>query len=234
MKTFLLTLGILFFTSLSYAENTSSVALESAAINIHDKKAIERGGKFFAANCMVCHTMVYLRYNQVAQAAGVTYDKMPTKIVNWPNGIKPPDLSLVVAQHGVDWVYTYLHSFYLDPSRPTGFNNLLVPNSAMAGILAVYQGQQKLIAPQKNALLYGHEQQWYNLVELQSQGTMTTEQFDATITDLVTFLAYASEPYKAEQERMGMWVIGFLLVLFIFMYFLKQSYWRDLKMPKSK
>ena len=145
-KQFLLAILLTIFTLPTFAAKAAfpGLVLAKAPIDRSDMESIKRGAKFFATNCMTCHTLVYLRYNQLAQEAGITYDKMPINVKTWPYGIKPPDLSLETDVHGVNWVYTYLHSFYQDPSRPTGVNNLLVPNSAMPAILAPYQRNQSL------------------------------------------------------------------------------------------
>lgn len=222
---------ILFFVmSPLVIANEAPVALEKVQINLHDKKSIARGATFFATHCMACHTLVYLRYDKVARDAGITYEKMPIHIQSWPFGIKPPDLSLEVNVRGADWIYTYLHSFYVDPTRPTGFNNLLIPNTVMSGILAVYQGRQQLATDiKKSRLIVQEEPQWYDQLELQSAGTMTPEAFDQTITDLVNFLAYAADPYAIKQAKIGYWVIGFLCVLWVLTVFLKKEYWRDIR-----
>ncbi len=212
-----------------FAED-ATIALEKVNVNLRDKHSIERGAKFFAMNCMMCHTMVYLRYNKVAQDAGVTYDKMPVNVKTWPFGITPPDLSLEVSVRGADWIYTYLHSFYMDPSRPTGTNNLLIANTAMSAILTAYQGQQVLASDaKKSQFILDRLPEWYDKLELKSAGSMTPQQFDATITDVVNFLAYAAEPYHNEQVRMGYWVIGFLILFFVLTYFLKKEYWKDVR-----
>lgn len=228
MKYFLLII-LLVFSSIASAQE-SEIALEHVSIDSHDMKSIKRGAKFFATNCMVCHTLIYLRYNKLAAEAGITYEKMPINVKSWPLDVVPPDLSLETDRRGVDWVYTYLHSFYMDPSRPTGVNNLVLPNTAMAGIIAPYQGQQVLVKNEKESQhIFGGHYQWYDLVELKSKGSMTPQEFDATITDVVNFLAYAAEPFHNEQMRIGYWVIGFLLVLFVLVYLLKKEYWKDLK-----
>lgn len=211
-----------------YAESPT-VYLEKAPIQPDNIKSVERGGKFFATNCMVCHTLIYLRYNKLARKVGVLYEKMPINVKEWPFGIKPPDLSLEANYRGVDWIYTYLHSFYADTSRPTGVNNLVLPNTAMAGILVPYQGKQILLSPDKfTKHSFNSEYQWYDLLELDSPGTMTSQQFDDTITDVVNFLYYAAEPYQHVQHRIGYWVIGFLLLFFVLTFYLKKMYWKDL------
>ena len=54
----------------------------------------------------------------------------------------PPDLSLIARVRGSDWIYTYLKSFYLDESRPLGWNNKLFPNASMPNPLWQMQGLQ--------------------------------------------------------------------------------------------
>lgn len=217
----------------SWAEggNAEELVLAQAPIDQSDMESIKRGAKFFATTCMTCHTLVYLRYDKLAQEAGITYDKMPLNVKSWPYGVTPPDLSLEADVRGVDWIYTYLHSFYKDPSRPTGVNNLVFPNTAMPDIVAPYQGDQILIKDPTSDLL--HHIQWYDAVKLTQQGSMTPEQFDTLIADIVNFLAYAAEPFHVEQQRIGWWVIGFLCIMFVLMYLLKCEYWKDVKKHKK-
>lgn len=228
MKRYLFAILFVLFSTCSYAEGgVAGLMLAKAPIDRTDIESIKRGAKTFATTCMACHTLKYLRYDKLAEEAGITYEKMPFNVKDWPNGVTPPDLSLETSVRGVDWVYTYLHSFYQDPSRPTGANNLLVPNSAMTPILAPYQGDQVLVAnPMRD--LYGHIE-WYDALKLVKQGSMTPEQFDDMTADLVNFLAYAAEPFYAQQHRIGWWVLGFLVILFVLSYMLKREYWKDVK-----
>lgn len=231
MRRYLLAILITLIGSQCFAETPAveGLSLSEAPIKRHDMESVKRGAKFFAANCMSCHTMIYLRYNKLAEDAGITYDKMPINVKSWPYGVKPPDLSLETDVRGVDWVYTYLHSFYQDSTRPTGFNNLVVPNTAMPGIISAFQGDQVLVSGQVPSGIIYRDIKWYYMLKLTRQGAMTPEQFDAAMTDLVNFLAYAAEPYHAEQQRIGFWVLGFLAVLFVLMYLLKKEYWKDVK-----
>lgn len=208
--------------------------LSSAPIDRSDMESIKRGAKFFASNCMSCHTMVYLRYNKLAQEAGITYDKMPINVKNWPYGVTPPDLSLEADVRGVNWIYTYLHSFYKDEKRPTGMNNLLVANTSMPGIVSAFQGEQVLNEHKPYVGEFNHDVYWYDLVTLTKQGSMTSEQFDNTITDVVNFLAYAAEPYHEQQHRIGWWVLGFLIIFTAFAYALKKEYWKDVKKRRDE
>lgn len=225
---------VIVFSSAIWAEEEGhhGLQLSEAPINRADMESVKRGAKFFATNCMSCHTLIYLRYDKIAQEAGITYDKMPINVKSWPYGVTPPDLSLEADIRGVDWIYTYLHSFYQDSTRPTGVNNLLVPNTAMANILGPYQGDQEFVKDPIPDLL-GHYR-WYDMLKLTKQGSMTPEQFDQTTADVVNFLAYASAPYYLEQRKIGYWVLGFLCVMFVLMYMLKREYWKDVKKPREE
>lgn len=220
------------FSTVAVAEENAFAGLQLATVkvDIHDIDSIKRGAQAFATTCMSCHTLRYLQYDKIAIDAGITHDKMPLNVKDWPNGVAPPDLSLEADIRGPNWIYTYLHSFYQDSKRPTGANNLLVPNTAMPAILAGYQGQQELIeAPAPD--LYGHLE-WYDLLQPVTKGSIPPEEFDAMTRDIVNFLQYAAEPYAVEQERIGYWALAFLALLFVLMYLLKKEYWKDVKKGK--
>jgi ubiquinol-cytochrome c reductase cytochrome c1 subunit len=224
MKRYILTFLLILCSTQIWAESEiEGLQLATAPINRTDMDAIKRGAKFFATNCMSCHTLKYLKYDKIVKEAGIATDNKPIVM----NGVIPPDLSLEADARGVNWIYTYLHSFYKDPSTPSGANNLIFPGTAMPNIVGPYQGEQVLV--QKPTYDLFHQVEWYDVVKATKQGTMTPEQFDKTIADLVTFLAYVSEPFRAEQERLGYWVLGFLVILFVLMYLLKKEYWKDIK-----
>ncbi len=215
----------------AYANSAVPIVLEKVKINLNDRAALLRGAKFYASNCMVCHSMKYLAYNKLAQKAGITLDKMPVKDQEWWLGIVPPDLSLIAKVESPDWLYTYLHAFYKDPSRPTGYNNLLVKNVNMTNILLPYQGEQVLVSPTGSALteLGLRKPHYYTVLKLVRAGSMSPEEYNQTMTDLVNFLVYASDPTRSQREYAGIWVIGFLIFLGILAFFLKKAYWKDVE-----
>jgi len=220
------------YTVVTLANTSVPVRLEHVKINTHDRASLLRGAKFFASNCMSCHTMKYLTHNKLAKEAGITLDKMPLKNQEWWLGVVPPDLTLITIQHGPNWVYTYLNSFYKDAKRPTGYNNLLVQNVNMTNVLAGLQGQQVLSPQGKYMLAHPNMKKklpYYTLLRLDRAGSMNPEQYDQTMTDLVNFLVYASEPAKIQREKMGWWVLLFLAVLFTLAWLLKKAYWKDIK-----
>lgn len=214
------------------AEPVEGLQLSEAPIHRNDIDSIKRGAKFFASNCLSCHTLKYLTYDKLTQdaakAAGAKTDHPPVPLF----GITPPDLSLEADVRGVDWIYTYLHSFYVDSTRPSGANNLLVPNTAMTNVLGPYQGEQVLVEHPVSDMFSQYE--WFDLVKLTKQGSLSSEDFDKTTADVVNFLAYASAPYHADQERIGYWVLGFLVILFVMMLMLKKEYWKDVKKRRDE
>jgi ubiquinol-cytochrome c reductase cytochrome c1 subunit len=231
MMRYILTIILALFASAHvWAEGQSleGLQLAPAPIDETDMASIKRGAKFFATNCMSCHTLSYLRFDPIAKEAGISPEKTPANMLS--NGVKPPDLSLEADSRGVDWIYTYLHSFYQDSKRPSGVNNLLLPGTAMPDMVASYQGDQILLKTAPHDL-YG-ETQWFDWVQLTRQGTMAPDDFDKTVGDVVDFLAYAAEPYHAEQVHIGKWVLCFLVILFVLMYLLKREYWKDVKKHK--
>ena len=116
---------------------------------------MQDGARTFANYCMGCHSAKFQRYERVATDLGIPADLMMEKLVftgakigdhmdigmkpadakTW-FGAAPPDLTLVARVRGTDWLYSYLRSFYEDPKRPWGVNNVIFPNVGMPNVLA--------------------------------------------------------------------------------------------------
>lgn len=209
------------------------IKLERVHLRTHDIKSIQRGAKNFVTYCMVCHSLKYLSHDPIAKAAGITLDKMPNENQKWWFGSAPPDLSLIARVHSAEWLYTYLHVFYVDSSRPMQTNNLLMDNVNMPNPFLGVQGEQVLMV-KKNSLfgdspLFSRKLPYYSVLSLQKVGSMTPDNFDAMTKDLVNFLVYASEPKKFTREKMGIWVLLFIAIFFVLLYLLKKQYWRNIK-----
>jgi ubiquinol-cytochrome c reductase cytochrome c1 subunit len=128
-------------------------------------------------------------------------------------GVRPPDLSVIARSKGVDYLYSFLNGFYVDPSRPTGVNNHYYPNTAMPHVLWELQGLQDK---------HGDAD------KTSSDGEMTSVQYQQATRDLVAFLDYVGEPAKLVRYKIGFWVIAFLLVLFLVACMVKKEYWKDI------
>ncbi|WP_110969728.1 cytochrome c1 [Pseudomonas huaxiensis] len=154
-------------------------------------------------------------------------------------GAAPPDLTLVARVRGTDWLYSYLRAFYEDPSRPWGVNNKIFPNVGMPNVLVGLQGRQVVGCKQIQTVVEGKKQfdpltgapltheACDQLTIVPKSGTLTDEQFDEKVKNLVTFLAYSANPVKLESQRIGTYVLLYLAFFFVFAYLLKREYWKD-------
>ncbi|MDE0053884.1 MAG: ubiquinol-cytochrome c reductase, partial [Gammaproteobacteria bacterium] len=59
-------------------------------------------------------------------------------------------------------------------------------------------------------------------------GILSEEDFDQAVYDIVNFLYYVGEPTRLERERLGVYVLLFLGLLFVFAYLLNREYWKDI------
>jgi ubiquinol-cytochrome c reductase cytochrome c1 subunit len=58
-------------------------------------------------------------------------------------------------------------------------------------------------------------------------GTLTPVEYRALVADLVNYLEFMGEPVKNQRIKLGLVVLIFLGVLFIFAFWLKKEYWKD-------
>jgi ubiquinol-cytochrome c reductase cytochrome c1 subunit len=215
---------------------SEGVHLDRAPNVSGDKAALQNGAKLFVNYCLSCHGASALRYNrlmelglteyQIKENLMFTTDKIgdqmfvalrPADAKKW-FGAVPPDLSLIARARasadgsGADWLYTYLRSFYRDKTRPTGWNNTVFTDVGMPHVLYELQGEQVLNA--------GH-------LTLATPGKLTRAAYDKQVADLVGFLVWMGEPQAEFRKRLGVIVLVFLAVLFVFAYALKKEYWKD-------
>ncbi|MBV35558.1 cytochrome c1 [Kangiella spongicola] len=61
------------------------------------------------------------------------------------------------------------------------------------------------------------------------EGSMTPEEYDHAVRDLVAFMAYTANPVKLKSKEIGLWSLLFLLILLVLAYFLKKEFWKDIK-----
>ena len=231
--------GMLISLSVFAAEGGATL---QAGNDLSDRASLQRGAQLYMNNCGACHSLKYLRYSRLSEDLGLTEEEVMNNLnftgakfgeqilVAMPHdpagkwfGKMPPDLSLISRVRGSDWIYTYLKSFYLDESRPVGWNNKLFPNASMPNPLWQMQGLQHAELGQPDAIGERHVEG----LTLAQPGTQTTAQFDQTARDITNFLEYAGEPAALKRQSMGVWVILFLVVLTFLAYLLKQEYWKD-------
>jgi len=208
--------------------------LDSSPHDARDLVSLQSGARTYVNYCLGCHSAQYVRYKSLT-GLGLTEaqirdnlvfagDKigdtmkgpMPANAKQW-FGVVPPDLSVIARSRGSDWLYTYLRTFYRDPKTTTGWNNAVYPNVAMPHALWQLQGEMTYDADKK-------------VFSEKSKGAMSRTEYDATVRDLVNFLAWVGEPAAAQRKSLGVVVLLVLaLVIFPLTYWLKKEYWKDVK-----
>ncbi len=211
-------------------------------VDIADQASLQRGARNFVSYCMGCHSAQYVRYNRLGQDLQIPGDQLvkelmfaaqkpqetmtiamrPADAERW-FGTMPPDLSLIARSKGANYLYAFLRGFYVDPARPTGVNNIMLDSVAMPHVLWELQGAQEAVFEVNDG------QKVFREFRQLTPGKLSAEEYDGFVRDLVNFLAYVGEPMQLERQRLGLWVLGFLLVFGILAYLLKQEIWKDIK-----
>lgn len=212
--------------------------------------SLQRGARDFMGYCSGCHSLKYLRYNRLAQDLGIPEDLVKTHLMftsekfgdhvlsampkasgnpaapsepeKW-FGRAPPDLSLSARERGAEWLYNYLLTFYIDPTRPNGVNNLVLPGASMPHVLGDLQGWQIRKDPGEEQ---GHGHHGPPL-ELAVPGTLSPADYKQRVGDLTNFLVYAAEPGRNKRMAVGVGVLMFTVIFGIFCWLLKVEYWKD-------
>ena len=208
--------------------------MEAFEPDLTNLPSLQNGFKLYANYCLGCHGLQYQRYGRTADDLGVprelalesvvftgqkigeliTTSMDPDQAKSW-FGATPPDLTLEARLRSPEWIYNYLKTFYVDDSRPLGVNNGVYPNVGMPNVLLSLQGVQRY--DRENGKL---------LVE-EGSGSMNAEEFDAAIYDLSNFLYYVGEPSRLERQRLGIYVLLFLVILGTFTFLLNREFEKD-------
>ncbi len=240
-------LGALILSSASVAVGAGGPKMEAANNVLGNVRSLQRGASHFVNYCMGCHSAKYVRYNRLAEDLQLSEQQVidnlmfvgeklldtmdiamdPLDAGRW-FGQVPPDLSLIARAKGTDYVFNYLKGFYLDPDRRNGTDNLFLPGASMPHVLWELQGLQKPVY-EANIDANGAVHKVMVGFERVTEGLLNPEEFDQFVRDLTNFLEYISEPVKLERKKLGIRVLLFLLVFFLFSYLLKQEYWKDIK-----
>ena len=104
-----------------------------------------------------------------------------------------------------EWLYTYLMTFYKDPSRPTGVNNAIFRDTAMPHVLWQLQGTQRPVFEEIPDTHTGKANKVLTNVELIRSGLLSEVEYASAIGDLVNFLVYLAEPIKLQRQRLAPW-----------------------------
>jgi len=216
--------------------------------------SLQNGAKLFVNYCLNCHSASAMRYNRLKDL-GLNDDQIkgnllftgekvgdlmttamrPADAKAW-FGAVPPDLSVIArakassAGTGGDYLYTYLRTFYRDDTRPTGWNNMVVPNVAMPHAMWQLQGVRTVkMVEEKDP--HDHTKMTHKFAgfEQVTPGTMTATEFDTATADLVGYLEWMAEPAQHTRKRLGPWVLLFLSLFVLLTWRLSASYWKEVK-----
>lgn len=219
-----------------------------------DMASLQNGAKLFVNHCLNCHSASAMRYNrlrdiglsdeQIKSNLLFSADKVgelmktamrPEDAKTW-FGAVPPDLSVIARAKsspvgsGADYLYTYLRTFYKDDTRPTGWNNMVMPNVAMPHVLWQMQGVRtpKMVEQEDP---HDHSKKIHTFAgwEQVSPGSMSSADFDTATADLVAYLSWMAEPAQGTRKKLGAIVLIFLSVFAFLAWRLNASYWKDLK-----
>jgi len=243
LRRFAFLLGALgIFAGAGGAPAQEAEGLAPANVRVDNIASVQRGARIYFNYCSGCHSIKYMSYSRLSEDLKLSPDdvlasfaftgaKIGDQVIsNMPEansalwfGKTPPDLSLEARAKGPDWIYHYLKSFYLDPTRPTGWNNTVFPNVSMPNVLWELQGQQRAVmAPAKP----GEDAQVERL-ELAAPGKESAEAYDDTARDVTAFFAYVGEPAALVRESTGVWVVLYLAFFTFLAWLLKHEFWKD-------
>jgi ubiquinol-cytochrome c reductase cytochrome c1 subunit len=216
--------------------------------------SLQNGAKLFVNHCLNCHSASSMRYNRLRdlglseeqiknnllfsqeKVGGLMTVAMKPEDAKVWFGAVPPDLSVIArakasgAGSGADYLYTYLRTFYKDDTRPTGWNNMVLPNVAMPHVLWQLQGVQEAkfedVADEHEPGKKEHKFVGFQQV---SPGQMNAHDFDANVADLVAYMQWMAEPAQNTRKKLGTVVLLFLSAFAFLAWRLNESYWKEVK-----
>lgn len=216
--------------------------------------SLQNGAKLFVNYCLNCHSASSMRYNRLRDlglseeqikanllfsqdkvGALMTTALRPEDAKAW-FGVVPPDLSVIArakaspAGTGSDYLYTYLRTFYKDDTRPTGWNNMIVPNVAMPHVMWQMQGVRTVkMVDEKDPHDPSKTVHKFAGFEQVTPGTMSATEFDTATADLVAYLGWMAEPAQNTRKRLGVWVLLLMSTFALLAWLLSKSYWKEVK-----
>lgn len=280
MKKLLGALALFLTCTVSFAAG-GSYPIEKAPNRINDMAALQNGAKLFVNYCLNCHSANSMRYNKLTEI-GLTEEEITKNLLFTTDkigdlmhiamtpadakawfGTTPPDLSVVARSRsvnlgpsGVDYLYTYLRTFYRDVSKGTGWNNLAFPDVGMPHAMWQMQGPRTLTKVQVHEVANGDTKQWERVTtvfDADGFSEVTTEpladykgkasesfkfehpnpqaaaQFDSDMADLSNFLGWMAEPVQQLRKKIGVWVLLFLGLFFLVAWRLNAAYWKHVR-----
>ncbi|MDO4794809.1 MAG: cytochrome c1 [Brachymonas sp.] len=247
------------------AASAPSTALHHLPASRDELASLQNGARRYLQSCVACHSAAQVTYGQL-QALGMTLADvqalMPEdppqsgsaaivsplqaeQAVQW-FGAAPPDLSLATRTQGnwrysgADRVYSYLRGFYRDPGTRSGWNNTLVPGTAMPHVLAALQAdeahnngaemQSVESTPSASASAAAASGPASASDEAgQGGGQLSPAEYEQALADITLFMQWMAEPDRQTHEKWG-WLVCALFAAFAFAAWrLHASYWKEVQ-----
>ncbi|HEY0821683.1 MAG TPA: cytochrome c1 [Rhizobacter sp.] len=220
-----------------------------------DMASLQNGAKLFVNYCLNCHSASYMRYNrlrdigltedQIKKNLMFTTDKVgetmktsmdPKQAKDWFGGV-PPDLTVIARSRanismgsGADYLYTYLRTYYRDDTKATGWNNLAFPSVGMPHAMWELQGQRAAnYVEEKDPHHAGKTVQRFAGFTQLTPGSLSQNEYDEAVGDLVAFLQWMGEPAQHDRVRLGVFVLLFLALFTFIAWRLNAAFWKDVK-----
>ncbi len=256
-------------------------ALDRAPDRMNDMASLQNGAKLFVNYCLNCHSANSMRYNKLTEI-GLTDEEIKKNLLfssekigdlmtialskddgkKW-FGAAPPDLSVIaraksttMGPSGVDYVYTFLRTFYRDTSKLSGWDNAVFPSVAMPNVLWELQGPRSYTHTSVQAVEKDGATQWtrssasydaQGFSEIKSEvlqnysghgsssstfkaaNASQNAAFDNNVADISNFLGWMAEPGQMLRKQIGVWVLLFLAAFFVVAWRLNAVFWKDIK-----
>ena len=125
-----------------------------------------------------------------------------------------------------------------DKTRPFGVNNIVFDKVSMPHVMLRQQGAQVakfeeyFVTNEKGEKIA--KKKFIKFIPVNAQGLSHKElaaraaQFNNDTRDLVTFLAWVADPGKLDRQKVGFWVLLFLIGFTILAYLMKKEFWKDI------
>ncbi|MDY0309034.1 MAG: cytochrome c1 [Castellaniella sp.] len=258
------------------------VHLDRAPDRITDLAALQNGAKLFVNYCLNCHSANSMRYNKLmdlglseddikknllftSEKVGdlMTISMTPEDAKKW-FGAAPPDLSVIArakntsfGPSGVDYIYTYLRTFYRDTTKKTGWNNVVFPSVGMPNALWELEGPRSFtdievhqvtddqgnahwertttvydaagIPTVKTETLQDYTGEATRVTRFESADPKAFSKFESDVADLSNFLGWMAEPGQLVRKQIGVWVMLFLFLFLFVAIRMNAAYWKHVR-----
>lgn len=267
----------------TFAFAASSAHIDRAPDRITELASLQNGAKLFVNYCLNCHSANAMRYNKLMDL-GLTEEEIKNNLLFTSDkvgdlmtiamtpedskkwfGITPPDLSVIArakntsfGPSGVDYIYTYLRTFYRDSSTKVGWNNVVFPSVGMPNALWELEGGPRTFtsidvkkvsdddgkshwerittvfdadgfSTVTSEKLDGYTGKETHISRFESADPKAFSQFESDVADLSNFLGWMSEPAQLLRKQIGVWVMLFLLIFMFAAIRMNARYWRNVR-----